>query len=138
MAGISAEKVIQAYDTYTMISEVLTEYRKTRRNSNKEDFARYLNVDYQKLLDHIEEFRYMNTGDIILMNGFANLKRKYEELSVQEVGDREIVVDAIFIIRDIIKNESEMNTALLTKNNSVFGKVQKKIQELDKRYQIVL
>lgn len=36
LAGLTADKVIEAYNVYNAISEVLTMYRKTRRNSSKE------------------------------------------------------------------------------------------------------
>lgn len=136
LAEISADKVIEAYDAYISISEILTKYRKTRRNSNKDDFAVFLGMDQDVLLDHIEEFRYMNTGDIILMNAYANLKQRYKELNIMGVSEKDIIVDAIFVVKDIIKKEDEENTALLTKNGSVFTKVQDVIKGLNQRYSV--
>lgn len=134
LAGISAEKVIEAYDAYVSISEILTKYRKTRRNSAKDDFAVFLGINQKELLDHIEEFRYMNTGDIILTNAFANLKHRYNELEISGVSDNDIIVDAVFLVKDIIKYEDEENTALLTKNGGVFSKIQDTIKEMNGRY----
>lgn len=133
LSAISADKVIIAMETYKSISEVLTLYRKMRRNPAKDEFATYLGIDPQVVLQHIEDFRYMNTGDIILLNAVANIKKKYEELSLS-IERKQLICDAIFLVKDIISAESETNTAQLTKSNNVFGKVQEKVKTLDSYY----
>ena len=134
LVGITADKVIEAYNAYQYISEVLTLYRKTRRNSNKDDFSRYIGVSQEWLLEHIEEFRFMNTGDIILLNTYANLKVKYEELKLDDIDKNAVIRDAIFVVREIIMLENDNNTSLLTKNNNVFNKIQIKICNMTKKY----
>lgn len=44
LTRLTADKVIEAYNVYNAISEVLTMYRKTRRNSSKDEFAQYIGV----------------------------------------------------------------------------------------------
>lgn len=63
-------------ETYQSISEVLTMYRKMRRNSLKQEFADYLGENREVVWQHIDEFRFMNTADIILLNTVANLIRE--------------------------------------------------------------
>lgn len=134
LSGVTADKVIEAYTTYQSISEVLTMYRKTRRNSSKDEFSKYIEVSQAWLLKHIEEFRFMNTGDIILLNAYANIKKQYEKLELKGINDKELIKDAIFVVRDIIVSESDNNVSLLTKNNAIFSKTQTKITDLVERY----
>lgn len=135
LSGVTADKVIEAYNIYQDISEVLTMYRKTRRNSSKDEFSKYIEVPQKWLLEHIEEFRFMNTGDIILLNAFANIKQQYDKLNLKDINDNEIIKDAIFIVREIIVSEDDNNASLLTKNNAIFSKVQTRIKNLTNRFE---
>ena len=134
LSGISAAGVIESMLAYRSISEVLTMYRKTRRNREKTEFANYMEIEPDIILSHIDEFKYMNTGDIILMNAFANLKKGYKRKDVCISEEKTIIQDAIMLVREIILQEKEENMALLTKNSAVFGKIQKRINELTGRY----
>ncbi|WP_196592473.1 AIPR family protein [Pectinatus frisingensis] len=134
LCDISADKVIEAITTYNEISEVLTMYRKTRRNSNKQEFAMYIGVSQECLLQNIEEFLYMNTGDIILLNTVANLKRKYALLKLENLTTKDLIIDAIFINREIISAEKDTNTSALTKSTAIFTKMQEKVSSLTERY----
>ena len=134
LSGISAAGVIESMLAYRSISEVLTMYRKTRRNREKTEFANYMEIEPDIILSHIDEFKYMNTGDIILMNAFANLKKSYKRKDICISEEKTIIQDAIMLVREIILQEKEDNMALLTKNSAVFGKIQKRINELTGRY----
>ena len=140
LGEISADKVIRAYNVYHMIREVLTLYRKTRRNPSKEEFADYIGFSQTELLLHIDDFRFMNTADIILMNAFANLERKYRELGLERISDKELIVESIFIVRRAVldeqkkENVSFLNTASFTKNSTSFRRIQEGISMLSKRY----
>ncbi len=49
---------------------------------------------------------------------------------------KDIIIDSIFIVRDVInkeKEEKENNVSLLTKNSGIFTKVQVEIGNLEKR-----
>lgn len=135
LSGITGEKVITAMETYQSISEVLTMYRKMRRNSAKQEFANYLGVNREDLLEHIDDFRFMNTGDIILLNAVANLKNKYESLGLGDRTLKNLLVDAIFIVRQVIMGEEDTNYSGLTKNSGTFSKVQKNIELLNDVYE---
>lgn len=134
LSQISEDKVIEAVNTYHEISNVLTMYRKTRRNNSKTEFSSYLGINQKDLLDHIDEFRYVNTGDILLLNAVSNLKRKYVEIGLNNIIIKDLIVDAINIVKEVILDSNELNTAALTKNSSIFSDVQNKIQALDNRY----
>lgn len=134
LSEISADKVIIAMKTYQSVSEVLTMYRKMRRNPSKHDFAYYIGIEPTILLEHIEEFRYMNTGDIILLNAVANLDSKYKSLGI-DLGLDELIIDAVFIVREVIKKENDTNYSQLTKSANVFGKVQNQIKALMTNYE---
>lgn len=133
LSGISADRVVTAMETYKSISEVLTMYRKMRRNPSKKDFANYIGVDPILLLNHIEEFRYMNTGDIILLNAVANLDSKYKSLELN-TALKDLIIDAIFIVKDVIKKENDTNYSQLTKSANIFNKVQSEIATLETNY----
>lgn len=136
LVGLTADKVIEAYNVYNAISEVLTMYRKTRRNSSKDEFAQYIGVTQTWMNENINGFRFMNTGDIILLNAYKNLKDQYEKKGIVGLKQKDIIIDSIFIVRDVInkeKEEKENNVSLLTKNSGIFSKVQVEIGNLEKR-----
>ena len=133
LSGLTADKVIEAYSTYNAISEVLTMYRKTRRNSTKNEFSEYIGVTQEWINENIDEFRFMNTGDIILLNTYKNLKDQYEKQGITGLEQKDMITDYIFIVRKIINEENENNVSLLTKNASVFNKIQVEIKELTAR-----
>ena len=134
LSDIDANKVIEAVDTYDRISKVLTMYRKMRRNPSKTEFAEFMTLNATDVIKHFDEYRYMNTGDILLLNAFSNLKLQYHKLKLNVNPSEEVICDAIRIVRDIIKEEENGNPAQLTKSKSVFNKVQLKILELHQRY----
>ena len=133
LSGLTADKVIEAYSTYNAISEVLTMYRKTRRNSTKNEFSEYIGVTQEWINENIDEFRFINTGDIILLNTYKNLKDQYEKQGITGLEQKDMITDSIFIVRKIINEENENNVSLLTKNASVFNKIQVEIKELTAR-----
>lgn len=135
LSGITGEKVLTAMETYQSISEVLTMYRKMRRNSLKQEFADYLGEKREAVWQHIDEFRFMNTADIILLNTVANLKLKYQGFGVADMNLRDIIVDAIYIVRQAVMKEDDTNYSGLTKNSGFFSKVQKSIQVLQGVYE---
>lgn len=133
LSGLTADKVIEAYSTYNAISEVLTMYRKTRRNSTKNEFSEYIGVIQEWITENIDGFRFMNTGDIILLNTYKNLKDQYEKQGITGLDQKDMITDSIFIVRKIINEENENNVSLLTKNASVFNKIQVEIKKLTAR-----
>lgn len=133
LSDVTADKVIEAYQVYNSISKVLTLYRKVRRNNRNNEFASFLGVEQEYLLSCIDEFRFMNTGDIILLNAYKNLRDRYSELDVQEVDQDQIIRDAIFSVKKIMDTQHDDNYSLLTKNAGVFNSVQNEIKGITGR-----
>lgn len=137
LSSINAEKVLVAYHTYNEILDVITMYRKYRRNQLKFDFADYLGVSHEEFASSVDEFKFLNTADILLLNAVANLTKKYNTLDI--VTDKKrIIIDSIYIIKTIICDEPEDNTSLLTKNSNVFAKVQNEIESMQEEYKSIL
>lgn len=132
LAGVDADKVIESYKMYSKISEVLTLYRKYRRNEHNSEFSRYIGVSQEWLKNNVNELRFMNTGDIILLNTYKNLKNRYSELKIN-VSENEIIVDGIFMIKAIFAEQSNPNFSLLTKSASSFSRIQGDIKALSGR-----
>ncbi len=135
LGAITADKVIEALNAYRRISEVLTMYRKMRRNIEKTELASYIAVSPEWLKKEIDSFTFMNTGDILILNCVANLRRKYEKLSISEVNIDNLIVESVCMIRGVVKNSNENNISLLTKNTAIFEEVQAKVNELTCRYE---
>lgn len=133
LSTINADKVIEALVAYRRISEVLTFYRKMRRNNAKTEFANYISVSQEWLIENNDSFRFMNTGDIILLNCVSNLKHKYDELGLAGVPLDELIVEAIFLVRDIVNSDSETNMSTITKSAALFEKAQQTIRGLTER-----
>lgn len=133
LKDITADKLLAAYNMYNNISQVITKYRRTRRNEQKTEFADFLGISQNKLLSHINEYLFMNTGDILLLNATQNLKSKYKIIAV-DCSDEAIIRQAIFIVKDIIKETTGIYSTL-TKTSNVFQKMQDRIQTLDKQYE---
>lgn len=133
LSGVTADKVIEAYQVYNSISRVLTLYRKVRRNSKNEEFATFLGATQEYLRTHIEEFRFMNTGDIILLNAYRNIQAKYSELGVNNDNIDKLIIDAIAVVKEVMDVQENDNYSLLTKNASVFKSVQAEIRKLSEK-----
>lgn len=133
LKDITSDRLLIAYNMYNTISQVITKYRRTRRNNKKTEFAEYLGISQDELLSHINEFLFMNTGDILLLNATKNLKYKYEAMKLT-YSDEIVIKDAIFIIKDIIKGEKTGIYSTLTKSSTVFQKMQEKIEVLTEKY----
>ena len=111
-------------------------YIKTRRNVEKTEFSSYLGISQQELLDHIDEYRFMNTGDILLLNVVSNLKRRYEQLGLENITIKDLIIDSINIVKVIASKSGATNMAAFTKNTSIFSEVQAKVSELTDKYTV--
>lgn len=80
----------------------------------------------------------MNTGDIILLNTYRNLKDQYEKKGIVELEQKDVITDSIFAVRKVINKEEENNVSLLTKSSSIFNKVQVEISTLEGRVEHTL
>ena len=129
LMDINADRVIEANNMYENISKIITSYRRTRRNENKEEISTFLNMDHKDFLIVIDEYLFINTGDIVILNTVKLLKDSYKNKNI-EFNDDILIKDAIDLIHNIIMNtdpKEVKNISALTKNSNFFKKIKQSI-----------
>ena len=129
LMDINADRVIEANNMYENISKIITSYRRTRRNENKEEISTFLNMDHKDFLTVIDEYLFINTGDIVILNTVKLLKDSYKNKNI-EFNDDILIKDAIDLIHNIIMNtdpKEVKNISALTKNSNFFKKIKQSI-----------
>lgn len=132
LMDINVDRVLEANYMYKKISSIITSYRKTRRNESKSEFSEFLGIEHSEFLHIINEFLFVNTGDIIILNTVKLLKDKYTEKKY-EFDDNKLIRDSIFLIKKHICNnypEALRNVSTLTKNNKLFSDIKDLINKL--------
>ncbi len=125
VSGICAEKVVEAYLCYEKIGQVQAMYRRCKRSEcMRMDFFEYINktVEEDQYEKEMNEYMFINTGDLILLNAVANLKR-YTTAENEE----DYIIEAIELTKIAVSN-SNMPPSQATKNNSVFTVIQSDIE----------
>ncbi len=125
ITDISADKVLTAYRYYNKICDKITLYRKCRRSRtmNKEflEFLDYTVPNTESYDSLMQDYMFMNTADLLLLNAFQNLKNnpnaKYSD-------DNSLICTAIKICKNCIAENTFMLPSAATKNSSIFSKVQ--------------
>ena len=119
---INADRVIEAYNMYNKISKIITSYRRTRRNEKKKEISDFLELSHEQFLENVDEYLFINTGDILILNTTRILKEKYEKDST-EFDDEKLIKDSIIKIHDKLISEFPdgiKNVSTLTKNTKIF------------------
>ncbi|MDA2623233.1 AIPR family protein [Bacillus cereus] len=130
LKDINSQKVIESYEMYQEVSKVVTMYRKMRRNNGNTEFANFLNVDNDIIQNSLEEYLFVNAGDLLILNTTKKMKMKYLELGIK-FNNEKLIRDSLNICREVIK-ESASNLAPATSAKSayVFNVVTDKIKSL--------
>lgn len=130
LSDINADKVLIAIEIYDKISDIITLYRKMRRNMLKSEFEVFLKSDSKSMDFCIDDYRYLNTADILLLNTVANLRRRRDELDLPKECIDKTIRKAIFLTRDVMHEalKEQNNTATLTRASKVFQNVRGKIK----------
>ena len=121
LASISVEKVIYSYNLYQAIQEVVSRYRRFRRNSTNTEFSEFLGISQVNLEDDIKKYLFVNTADILILNSIKHITNR---VGLDE--DKQIRV-AIKLIRDYIEKKDLLNTkqaSTITKTQTVFKDIQ--------------
>lgn len=131
LCKISSERVLCAYNYYQQISSIITLYRKCRRSKNKnKEFVNYIGYeenDNKKYDELMEKHVFLNTGDLLLLNAFNNLK---QNPCYYKKSDDDILRIAIKICKNVIEEEfGKMLPSAATKNSAVFSSVQSECQK---------
>ena len=132
LMDINADRVIEAYKMYDKISKIITSYRRTRRNENKTEISNFLGIQHLKFLKDIDEYLFINTGDIVILNTVRLLKDNYKKRN-KKFDDNKLIKDAILLIHNkIIKVYSDeiRNISSLTKNTKLFKEIKDCIEKL--------
>lgn len=119
---INADRVIEAYNMYNKISKIITSYRRTRRNDKKKEISDFLELSHEQFLENVDEYLFINTGDILILNTTRILKEKYEKDNI-EFNDEKLIKDSIIKIHDKLISEFPdgiKNVSTLTKNTKTF------------------
>lgn len=132
LMDINADRVIEANNMYKEISKIITSYRRTRRNQNKTEISEFLGIEHSKFLNKIDEYLFMNTGDIVILNTAKLLKYKYKN-EKKEITNKELIMNSIYLIHNIITKNypaGVRNISALTKNTKLFKEIKQYIENL--------
>lgn len=132
LMDINADRVIEANNMYREISKIITSYRRTRRNENKTEISDFLGIPHSDFLNKIDQYLFMNTGDIVILNTAKLLKDKYKNQKI-EFNDEKLIKDAILLIhKNIIETypDGVRNISALTKNTKLFKEIKQYIGNL--------
>ena len=124
LSNITPEKVIHSYNMYQDISKVITAYRRYRRNKDNTDFVQILGVTKEELEQNEEQYLFINTADILILNTCKFIK----EFDNPNNSVQDTIVQAIFLLKNLIQNNKElyeMSPAGLTKNQKIYSEVAK-------------
>lgn len=115
---ISAEKVISAYELHLMIGNILTKYRRLRKNSESKEFSEFIGISMEEL-NQGEEFKFLNTADILLLNIVRNYLDKFKNTNKQEA-----IKQSIFKAKQVIdKYKSNSVLANLTRKKEIYDEI---------------
>lgn len=121
LGSISVEKVIFSYNLYKAVQDVVSRYRRFRRNSNNTEFSDFLGISQDSLKDDINKYLFVNTADILILNSSKHIKNRLE------LDENELIRVAIELIRDYIEANDLLNTnqaSTITKTQTVFKGIQ--------------
>lgn len=129
LSGIKATEVIEAMDLYDLISSICTKYRQNRRNADKKDIINILGYDENEY--NSQEFLFINTGDILILNTAMNMKKKYNNEN-RKKDDKDIVRFSIFLIKRLINDNKKFKEGIIssvTKNKELYEEEQEFIKK---------
>ena len=123
---MTSEKVIESYTMYEEISKVITSYRKNRRNSDNSEFADFMGITNSEFAKLSDEYLFINTADILLLNVVGNLKRVHTKGN-----NKDLIRKAITLVKKTIESNEEYQDTLpssITKNQKIYSEIQVNIE----------
>lgn len=114
------DEALFSYKTYLKLMDIIKDYRAYRKNKEKNEILEILDITEEE----ISEYRYLNTGNIIIMFALGVVYSKYE------IDPEKNMIRVIKILKDIFKNEQNISNA--TKIKESFDAVEKKLDEFIK------
>lgn len=140
---LNPEKVIISYKIYKKICEIITMYRRYKRNNNKKEIITYLGINESE----INMYSFMNTADLFLLSlvskvielDICNYEQigKIKEKNINNYDDwcekinsnlDEYIKKSIEIMKECIQDDKSGNPpAVLTKNATFHKQLMQKI-----------
>ena len=80
---VDKDKMLQSYNVYLKLMEIIKLYRSYRKDNNKVDIIKILNIDEK----NIDNYRFLNTGNFILLFTIG----QYHELNNIPYSDENII-----------------------------------------------
>lgn len=135
LKDITSDRVVKSFKIYNKISTVITKYRKFRRNDQNTEFSNFMNFSQAELRENIDEFLFMNTADILLLNIYRNLKDslKIEEQILENDYSDELIRNSIQLVRNVLNPHIQVSPASLTKKNETFIEARKVASNWDEQ-----
>lgn len=104
---LDCEKAIRAYKIYLKLMDIIKDYRAYRKNHEKKDILNILNINENE----IDEYRYLNTGNFIIMYALGIL---YIE---KNINPEQNLINVIKFLKDKFKDENNISNATKTKES---------------------
>ena len=117
--------IIESYETFKSISEIITSYRRYRKNPKKLDILTRINTD----VSSIDKFQYLNTGDFLILFATGLYKRKFNVDA-----DVAILTSIEIIANEIIPKYGKKLISNTTKSNQTFSDTRTFINALTVEY----
>lgn len=115
LKDINADKVIHSHKLHDEINNVIKKYRKLRKNSESNEFSEFLG---ENVINQGEEFKFLNTSDIILLN----ITHHFLTKNNCEINDA--IKQSIYLIKQVIdKYMNSSALANLTRKKEVYDEV---------------
>ncbi|AWD68659.1 hypothetical protein C2I28_26890 (plasmid) [Priestia megaterium] len=131
LRNINSSKVKESYEMYQEISKVITMYRKMRRNNENTEFANFLEIDNGDIQENLEDYLFVNTGDILILNTTKKLKARYGAMG-SNINNEDLIRESLNICREVIKeNAPSLTPATSTKTASIFNVITEKIKSIN-------
>lgn len=114
------EKGLYAYEIYLKLMDIIKDYRAYRKNHEKKEIMNILMINE----DEIDDYKYLNTGNIIIMYalGVLRIEKQYES--------QKHIIDVIKYLKDYFKNTPNISNA--TKIKESFDAVRNLIIKYEK------
>lgn len=147
-SSLNYEKVITSYEVYKRICEIITKYRRYRRNKGKKEIIKYLGIDESE----ISLYSFMNTADLFLLSlvskeielnicSYENIGKNdkinnYDEWNRKIQSNLDIYIkEAIEIMKGCVQADKSGNPpAVLTKNVTFHKHLIQKVMSKEKYY----
>lgn len=142
-SSLNSEKVILSYKIYKRICEIITMYRRYKRNNSKREIIDYLEINE----GDIGSYSFMNTADLFLLSlvskeieqdicrydeiGKSEKPKNYDEWCEKiQLNLDKYIKDSVNIIKECIKADKSGNPpAVLTKNATFHKQLIQKLMD---------